>query len=375
MKFNTGFRMARGDNTPQGPWGKPPPAPPPSPPGNRETPDFNDFLQKLQDKFKQNFTKGKGNSSRGIGLALLVLLAIYLLSGFYKVEPEEKAVIMRFGQFNRIADSGLNYHLPEPFEEVIKEGVTRINRVEVGFRSTGTSHQRAQQDLPEESLMLTGDENIVDINFEVQWRISDIRKFIFNLRNPEDTVKSAAESAMREVIGRNLIASALAEGRLGIEQQTQVLLQHILDSYDVGVELVTVRMLKVDPPTEVIDAFRDVQTARADKERAQNEAEAYRNDIIPRARGEAERIEQEAEGYKQQIVAGAQGDSSRFLAIYDKYKNAKEVTKRRMYLETMQEILDGMNKIILDKGGNSGAVPYLSLNELMKKKDKEAAKQ
>jgi len=352
-----------------GPWGKSSGKPENPRKENKgsEPPDFGDGFKKLQDKFRQNMPQD-GNHSRPFAIIAGVVIIVYILSGLYKVDPEEQAVVTQFGEFNRIADSGLNYHLPAPFEDVIKERVTRINRTEIGFRSSGSKHP--QQDIPEESLMLTGDENIVDINFEVQWRISDIKKFIFNLRNPEETVKSAAESAMREVIGKNPIASALAEGRLQIEQETQTLLQNILNSYDIGVELVTVRMLKVDPPAEVIDAFRDVQTARADKERAQNEAEAYSNDIIPRARGEAGRIVQEAEGYKQSVVDKAEGEASRFLAVYEKYKGAKDVTKRRIYLETMQEILDGMNKIIVDKS-EGAALPYLSLNDLMKKKDKE----
>lgn len=360
----------------QGPWGKTPPQ------GNNSNnsgrgggkpPEVDQFIRDFQDKFRRFFSPNGNNNFKTVTLVIIGLLAFWLINGFYKIDPDEQGVILRFGKFNRTSDPGLNYRLPSPIESLVVQKVTRINRIEVGFRSTSRlGKSSTPQYLSEESLMLTGDENIVDINFEVQWKISDMQKFIFNLRDPEDTVKSAAESAMREIIGRTQIASALAEGRSSIELQTQQLLQKILNNYDAGVEIVTVKMLKVDPPSAVIDAFRDVQTARADKERAQNEAKSYSNDIIPRAKGDAEKIILDAEAYKKEIIARSQGDAQRFISVYDKYKNSKDVTKKRLYLETMEHILKGMNKVIIDNDGKSqGIVPYLPLNELQKKENKE----
>jgi membrane protease subunit HflK len=214
--------------------------------------------------------------------------------------------------------------------------------------------------------MLTGDENIVDINFEVQWRIRDPKAFLFNVRNPEITVKNAAESAVREVIGSTQIATALAEGRLDIEVKSKQLLQSILDSYKSGVEVVRLQMLKVDPPHEVIDAFRDVQTARADMERLINQSETYRNDIIPKARGESEKIVLDAEAYKARVIARAEGEAARFASVYKEYASAQDVTRKRMYLETMEEIMRGMNKVVIDDKVQ-GTVPILPLNDLGRK--------
>lgn len=357
-----------------GPWGNSPwkPKPPSSTSGN----ELDDLLLKGQQHFKKILggPTGSNSNSKVLFIILLGSLVLWLLSGFYTVDPEEEAVVLRFGQYNRIADSGLNYHLPTPFEHIIIEKVTRIEREEIGFRSTATysmtSNQNAssQRNIPEESLMLTGDENIVDINFEVQWKISNLKDYLFNINKPKDTVKSTAESAMREVIGNTPIAAALAEGRSSIEQQTKTLLQSTLDSYGAGVEIVRLQMLKVDPPAEVVDAFRDVQTARADKEREINQAQTYQNDLIPRARGNAARIVQESEGAKQEVIARAKGEASRFLAVYEQYALAKEVTRKRLYLETMEEVLQGMDKIIIDSAtGTQGILPYLPLPTLNKK--------
>jgi membrane protease subunit HflK len=249
---------------------------------------------------------------------------------------------------------------------VLTPKVTRINRVEIGFReSTGGRTGRAAE-LPEESLMLTGDENIVDINFIVLWVIKDAKDYLFNIRNPDGTVKSAAESAMREVIGRTQIASAFAEGRGKIETDTQALLQEILDSYNAGVQIQNVQLQRVDPPSQVIDAFRDVQSAKIDQQRLINEAQAYSNNVVPVAHGDASRIVQEAEAYRQQVVRNAEGDAARFLSVYDSYKQAEDVTARRLYIETMQSILQHTSKIILDKAAaSSGVVPYLPLPQLV----------
>ena len=212
--------------------------------------------------------------------------------------------------------------------------------------------------------MLTGDENIVDIDFSVFWLINDAGKFLFNVQAPELTVKSAAETAMRESIGQGGLQSILTEGRTEIEEQTRSIIQEILDEYGTGITITQVQTQKADPPDQVIDAFRDVQAARADMERSKNEAQAYANDVIPRARGEAAKILQAAEAYKKEVVAKAEGEASRFLSIYTEYAKAKEVTQERMYLETMEQVLADINKIIIDKDSGSGVVPYLPLQEL-----------
>jgi membrane protease subunit HflK len=222
--------------------------------------------------------------------------------------------------------------------------------------------------VPEESLMLTGDENIVDINFTILWVISDAGQYLFNVRDPEATVKAAAESVMREIVGQTPIAEALAEGRAQIEARARGDLQSILESYEAGILITQAQLQKVDPPNQVVDAFRDVQRARADQERLRNEAEAYRNDIIPRARGEAEQIIQEAEAYKQEVVSRSSGDAARFNDVYESYRVAKDVTVRRIYLETMEEVLGNANKVIIDQSASgSGVLPYLPLPELQKR--------
>ncbi len=250
----------------------------------------------------------------------------------------------------------------------MKPSVTRINRTEIGFRSAGEETRAGtSRDLPQEALMLTGDENIVDINFTVFWLIKDAQAYLFNIRNPEGTVKSAAESAMREIVGETPIAQALAEGRGKIETDTEHLLQGILDSYGAGIQVTQVQLAKVDPPAPVIESFRDVQRALADKEKLRNEAESYRNDIVPRARGDAARIQQEAEAYLAEIVARSTGDANRFNAVYQAYKVAQDVTLQRLYIETMEEVLKNSNKIIIDKAaeGHSGVLPYLPLPNLL----------
>jgi len=314
----------------QGPWGGPPRGPRP--------PDLEDLLKSGQDRFRRIFPGGFGGG-RGFSIfviAAIVVAVFWLWSGFYRVLPDEEGVVLRFGAYNRTTKPGLRYHFPAPIETVYTPKVTFVNRIEIGYQSTGVgTHGGAPRQVPEESLMLTGDENIVDINFTVFWLIKDAKAYLFNIRAPESTVKAAAESAMREIIGQTPIARALAEGRGQVEQDTRDLLQKILDSYGAGIQITQVQLQKVDPPGPVIDAFRDVQRARADQERLRNEADGYRNDIIPRARGQAEQIRQQADAYKQEVVARAQGDASRFLAVEEAYERAKDVTTRRIYLETM----------------------------------------
>ncbi len=290
------------------------------------------------------------------------------------MDADEQGVVLRFGKYTNMTQPGLNYHLPFPIESVMTPKVTRVNRVDVGFRSSGDSARGSVNDIKDESAMLTGDENIVDINYSVFWVIKDASKFIFNIQDPINTIKVVAETAMREIIARKKIQVILTQGRAEIENETQKIMQQILDSYNAGVEITQVQAQKSDPPAQVIDSFRDVQAAKADKERSQNEAQAYANDIIPRARGEAAKIIQDAEAYKREVVAQAEGEASRFIAIYNEYAKAKVVTQERMYLETMEKVLSGVNKIIIDKQSGSGVVPYLPLPELKKNLDAQQKK-
>jgi modulator of FtsH protease HflK len=329
--------------------------------------DFEEWLRRGQDRVRRILPGGFGTGA-GIAIALIAIVVFWLASGFYIVQPDEVGIVLRFGAYNRTTQPGLNYHLPGPIETVLRPSVTRVNRTEIGYRSgeTQTMRESVSEQVPEEALMLTGDENIIDVNFTVFWVISDAKAYLFNIRDPELTVKSAAESAMREVVGETPIAQALAEGRAKIEAETRQLLQTILDSYNAGIEITQLQLQRVDPPAEVIDAFRDVQAALADRARLRNEAESYRNSIIPIARGDAVRIEQEAEAYRLATVARAQGDAARFLAVYNAFKASQDVTMQRLYLETMEEVLKNANKVIIDKSaqGGTGVLPYLPLPAL-----------
>ena len=350
----------------QSPWGTPPGG------GNGgfrrgpTPPDIDEIVKKIQNTINRFFGGGKGGT-KTLLFGLIILVVIWALSGLYRVLPDEQGVVLRFGKFVNTTQPGLNYHFPYPIESVLTPKVTKVNRIDIGFRSerdSGFGTGGGVADVPEESLMLTGDENIVNIDFSVFWVIKDAGKFLFKIQDPEGTVKAAAETAMREVIARSNIQSILTEGRSIIEIDTQEIIQQILDEYNSGIQITQVQTQKADPPDQVIDAFRDVQAARADMERSKNEAEAYANDVIPRARGEAAKILQAAEAYKKQVVAKAEGEASRFLSIYNEYAKAKVVTQERMFLETMEKVLADINKIIIDKNSGSGVVPYLPLQEL-----------
>ncbi len=275
--------------------------------------------------------------------------------------------MLRFGKFVREVEPGLNYHLPYPIETALTPPALRVNKIDIGMRAVEDQRRGASvRDLPEESLMLTGDENIVDVDFSVLWRVkpTEVGKYLFNVQNPEGTVKAVAESAMREVIGRSNIQPILTGARQTIEVAVQQVMQKTLEDYGAGILVQQVQLQKVDPPTQVLDSFRDVQAARSDLERAQNEAQTYANRVVPEARGRAAKITQDAEAYREQTVAEAKGETSRFLQIYEQYKKAPAVTRERMYLETMERILAGANKTIIDTGQGPGVVPYLPLTEL-----------
>ncbi len=359
--------MANGDDFKTGgsPWGSAPRG------GNGSgrgptPPNIDEVIKKIQDLINKFLPGGKSGRKPMI-LGLIILIALWTFSGLYRVLPDEQGVVLRFGKFVSTTQPGLNYHLPYPVERALTPKVTKVNRIDVGFRSASDSGRTSGVgDVPEESLMLTGDENIVNIDFSVFWVIKDAGKFLFKIQSPVETVKAAAETAMREVIAKSRIQSILTEGRSKIEMETQEIIQSILDEYESGIQITQVQTQKADPPDQVIDAFRDVQAARADMERSKNEAEAYANDVIPRARGDAAKILQQAEAYKKQVVAAAEGEASRFTAIYNEYKNAKQVTQERMYLETMEKVLADIDKVIIDKKAG-GVVPYLPLPELTKK--------
>jgi membrane protease subunit HflK len=351
------------------PWGSPPGGSGNGSGRGPRPPDIDEIIKNIQ-KTINRFLPGRGASGgKPIILILLILVIVWVASGLYRVLPDEQGVVLRFGKFVNTTQPGLNYHFPYPIETALTPKVTKVNRMDVGFRSgadTGFS-SGGVADVPEESLMLTGDENIVNIDFSVFWVIKDAGNFLFKIQDPQGTVKAAAETAMREVIARSKIQPILTEGRSRIEIDTQEIIQNILDEYNSGIQVTQVQTQKADPPDQVIDAFRDVQAARADMERSKNEAQAYANDVIPRARGEAAKILQAAEAYKKEVVARAEGEASRFLAIYTEYAKAKEVTQERMYLETMEKVLADIDKIIIDKNAG-GVVPYLPLPELNKKK-------
>ena len=350
-----------------GPWGKGPQRP------NRP-PDFEDLLRRGQDRLRNVLPTGGFGGSAGLGLLALLAAAIWLGSGVYTVQPNEIGINMIFGKYTGKTDPGLRYNLPYPIGAVTLLPVTDRNAIDVGALSREDSRRSGVQvsmDVPEESLMLTGDENIADVKFRVIWQIdpSQPEAFAFNLRNPQETVKAVAESAMREVIGRSQITKILTSDRKVIEPAVQELIQKVMNDYKAGVLILQVQLLSVDPPQQVIAAFRDVTAAQQDLQRQRNEAESYANRVVPEARGAAARIVQESQGYRTQTVQEAEGQASRFNQIYAQYKNAPDVTRERIYLETMQQVLSGADKVIIDNKG-SGVVPYLPLGGLT---DKPAA--
>ena len=357
------------ENNNGGPWGG-------KPSGNngqgnktskkRKDINFDHFFDNFKNQIKNTF----GSNKKNFVSAILILIILWLLSGFYKVNANEQGVVLRFGEWVRTTLPGLHYHLPYPIERAKTPKVTKVNKTEIGFRELNAT----QRMLLEESLMLTGDENIVDINFSVFWVINDAGKYLFKLRNPDASVKSISESVMREVIGNTPIADALAERRQEIELLSLEKIQNVLDKYESGIKVTQLQLQKVDPPDQVIDSFRDVQRARADKEKVINEGIAYKNDIIPRARGESEQIIQKAEAYKREVVARSEGDAQRFESVLKSYKNNEDVTKKRIYLETLEGIFQNATKVIIDTKQGSGVLPYLPLPEIRKRNKKKDIK-
>jgi membrane protease subunit HflK len=342
----------------RGPWGR-------GPVGGGQPPDFEEMLRRSQERLRRilpgNFG-GPGFGSGGLAIIALAIVAVWLMSGIYIVSASEQGVVLRFGAFTARTAPGINYHLPWPIETVHIVDVTHPRQITIGDHP-GERDSDETENIAQEGLMLTGDENIVNVNFVVYWVIKDAANYLFNVDHPDAAIKAVAESAMREVVGKSPIEPILTQDREPIQNEVRELMQKTLDTYGAGVSVTDVKMQKVDPPDEVLDAYRDVQAARADQERMRNEAEAYANKIIPEARGKAARIVQEGQAYKQRVIAEASGEAKRFLSVYEEYRKAPEVTRKRMYLETMSGVLGSANKVLIDESAK-GVVPYLPLPQL-----------
>lgn len=371
-----------------GPWGPKKPTQKEKESQNPQA-DLDDMLRQAQDRMRDMMGSGGGNGPRrpsggsgdtpglgGVtGLIVIGALALWVYQSLYIVQPDEKGVVTRFGEYVETTDEGLRFHF-WPLEQVVKPKVTRENIIEVGFRSSqaleslsGRFVRRREfannqvMDVGAESLMLTGDENIVDLDFTVRWKIDDPKDFLFNVGEPVETLKHVSESAMREVVGRYPIDAAITEDKDKIQREAAALIQEVAYGYGLGIQINGVELQQVQPPKEVLDAFRDVQAAKADAEKVKNQATGYANDIVPRARGEVAKVMQQAEAYKAAKIAEATGNAERFESQLAEYRKAKDITKQRLYLETMERVLQGNQKVILSKDAGNGVLPYLPLNK------------
>jgi len=343
------------------PWGKRPPA-------GQQPPDLDELIRRLKKQFEGVFGggagggEGEGGPGKGaIGAVAGALLLLWRASGFYVVAADEEAVVLQFGKHVATKGPGLNWHIPWPVQTVEKLPVTRVHRLEIGFRRFADGAIRKRTN---ESLMLTKDENIVDISFIVQYKIKSVEDYLFNIDAGLKTVRDAAESAIREVIGRTMIDDVLTTKKAQVEVETQELMQSVLDSYQAGISIVAVKLQDVQPPERVIKEFKDVASAREDRERAKNEAQAYANDIIPKARGEAKKMVLDAQGYAKEVVARAKGEASRFESLLAAYRKAPEVTRKRLYIETMEDVLAKADKVIVDGKVAGQILPLLPLDKL-----------
>lgn len=350
---------------PRGPWGQ---SETNRRPGANDSHDLDDLLRKAQENFRSVFPGGPSGNHRFIALGFIAVLVLWMASGFYFIQSSQHAVVLTFGKYTKTDEQpGLKYRLPWPIQSATIVDVTQERRIQIGYADTTPARQRSAA-TSDDSLMLTGDENIIDINFVVLWRINNAKDFLFSLRDPEDTITLVASSAMREVIGQTKIQSALTEGRTKVQNDTRALMQKILDEYKSGITINNVQLQKVDPPEAVVDAFNEVQRARQDQERARNQAEAYSNSILPVARGEASKLMQQAEAYKQEVINRARGDAARFDSVYQAYKTGASVTAERMYLETMEEVLKNARTVVLGSSSGSNILPYLPVQNLDKPK-------
>ncbi len=363
-----------------GPWGQKPGSGGKGPWGSGggeggDPPDMDEVVRNLQDKFGNVFGggggRGTGGSSLGgfgIGVFLILGLLLWIASpgsGWYVAEADEEGVILRFGAYSRTEPPGFHFKLPIPFEPVLKPQVTIAHQINVGFVKSGTNG--ASRPIEQESLMLTGDENIVDLEFSIHWKIQDAKDFLFHVESPEIALKAVAESAMREIVGKNKLQDIITNRRGEIELEAKENIQKILDDYGAGIFVSQIQLGRTQAPGQVNDAFLDVVNADQDREATINVAMAYRNDVLPKARGDAQRLLQEAEAYREARVAEAKGEAARFILVYNEYKRAPQVTRQRMYLETMERVLEKSDKILLDPKSAGGVVPYLPLNQLSNK--------
>lgn len=334
--------------------------------GGQEPPDLDEMLRRAQDNFR-SVMPGDFKGGHIIGLLIVAVLALWFASGFYIVEPGEHAVVQRFGAWNRTQDQeGLGYHLPSPIETVTKVQVNEIRLMNIGFEELFGRTTSGRRDIAEESLMLTADRNIVDLDLVIQWNIKSAEDYLFNIDDQEGTIKKVAESAIREVAGQTDMFQIITNRRKEVADRSKAILQENLDEYESGVNITQVLIERAEVHPDVQNAFQDVQSAKQDAEDVQNRAQAYREDIIPKARGRAIQMGQEAEAYRQSMIARANGDADRFNSVYEAYLTGKDVTKERIYIETMEDVLTNAQKIILDSEGGQGVVPYLPLNELSK---------
>lgn len=365
MPWTNNSSNGNGTGGPKGPWGRGTSSSGGSGGGMRP-PDFEDMLRRGQDSIRR-FLPGGGFTTGSLIVLLLGVIIVWFATGIYFVGAYEQGIVLRFGRYVARTPPGINYHLPWPIETAYTLDVTHQRQINIGYRVSDEDSNGSSTDVPAEAEMLTGDENIIDINFTVYWVVKDAGAYLFNVESPSDpsdpsntTIKAVAESAMREVVGRSQFENILTQDREEIQIQVRELMQKTLDLYGAGVTINNVTMQKVDPPGEVIDAYRDVQAARADQERARNEAEGFANTIIPQARGNAARIVQDAEAYRQQSIAEASGQAKRFTSVLAQYRSAPDVTRRRIYIETMSGVLATMNKVIVDNSAK-GVVPYFQL--------------
>lgn len=338
----------------QGPWGN-----------NENSSPWGDSEETLSNPKVVDFSvlervKNDDGFDFKFGWVIAIIVALWLASGFYQIQPSDQGVVLRFGAYAYTTDAGLHYHLPYPIESVEKVNITRERSINIGEVET---YRNAANSFTE-SHMLTGDENIVDINLTVVWKIKNAKDYLFNMRSPDVTVRVAAQSVLREIVGQSQMQPIITGDRGKVEDETKAELQKVLDEFGSGVEIVRVKLQKADPPKQVVDAFNEVQRAKADMERFKNEAEAYRNEILPKAQGEAAQRLQNAQAYKEAVVNKAKGEAERFISVYNAYKQGKEVTAKRLYLETMENVLNNSNKVILDQSGKGNAIlPLLPINQ------------
>ena len=340
---------------------------------NEGPPDLDEILRKLQQKISGLFgfkprppgTPPEGGSGMGTAVGggvvfiVLLILAVWLASGFYIVDEGRRGIVLRLGRYLETTSPGPRWHIPYPIESVETVNVAGVRTVEVGYRGNPKNKQ------PQEALMLTDDENIVDVQFAVQYTLKSPEDYLFNNRNPDDNVLQAAETAIREVVGKSKMDFVLSQGRSEVSARVKVLMQQILDRYKTGINITTVNLQNVQAPEQVLAAFEDVVRSQQDRERFKNEGQAYANDVVPKARGVSARLFEEANGYRQSVISTAQGDASRFRQILAEYEKAPQVTRERMYLETMQNILSATSKVIIDQKSGSGQLLYLPLDRLM----------